>query len=126
MAIDWRDSKHPARLEYEASVKAEFGEQPKRINSPRAAWTASLVAGEVWRMRVLLKFGLHPVYDKFSDFLCDYFPDFSWNPEQFKRDVAAVLADPQWQQLAAEIKAQRGWDFVHELNEALKIDPDNC
>lgn len=45
MAIDWRDSKHPARLEYEASVKAEFGEQPKRINSPRSAWTASLVAG---------------------------------------------------------------------------------
>lgn len=85
----------------------------------REQWREYVVRRECKRMRCLIVLDLHPAYSDFDDFLCDYFPDFSWNQEEFVKDVNAVLADPYWQSLAADLKAGRGYDFVHELTQAL-------
>lgn len=84
------------------------------------------IAREQNRLRNLLASGLPSVYADWYAYCCDLHPAFPWKPEEQKVAVVEVLADAEVQRLAAQLKQERGWDYVQELNDALAFDPNNC
>jgi hypothetical protein len=73
------------------------------------------------RLDKLLTNGLDPVYDDWEDYWYDFFPDFSWTFDCI-RELQWLLDDPQWQDLAAQLKASRGVDFPAMLAKAIKTE----
>ena len=65
--------------------------------------------------------GLADCYDDFNDFLCDFWPDFSWNPEACQAEVTAVLADSRFQCIIPNLNAEWGIDIVSILKEAWTV-----
>ena len=78
-----------------------------------------IVQREKARLRKLLQEGLHPIYEgKFEDFLCDFYPDFSWNAVLYD-ELQACLDDPEWIVLAVEVKQKWGFDFRKDMQEGV-------
>lgn len=89
--------------------------------SPGQVALQKLLQRERARMKDLLQNGMPEVYgNDWEEYLADYYPDYSWKPETSMLEFRAVLADPEWQQLAAQVKQKMNFDFVAELNQALK------
>ena len=107
------------RNEYDKLAEPYAVVLTSEIAKDRTLWAAYIQEREIKRMRKIIAIGLHPVYDDFNDFLCDYFPDFSWNPASFKQDMNTILGNQTWLMLAAELKAARGFDFESQLRLAL-------
>lgn len=99
-------------------TKADFDRRHKSVGQREMEKT---LQRERDRMKDLLQNGMHEVYGgDWEEYLADYYPDYSWKPETSMLEFKAVLADPEWQQLAAQVKQQLNFDFVAELNLALK------
>ncbi len=76
---------------------------------------------ETDRMRDLLINGLPTVYDgDFDAYLADFYPDFTWNLVDSKREYMLLLNCREWVQLANGVKDTHGYDFVSEIIEAVE------
>jgi hypothetical protein len=78
-----------------------------------------ILAREIARLQKIEQEGISPVYDDFNDFLYDYYPNFSWNDACLEQHQWC-LDSPEWQALAASIKAKYGYDFVEASKEGIK------
>jgi len=107
------------REQYDTLAAPYNVELTSTIAKDRVLWAAYITEREIKRMRCIIALGLHPVYDSFDDFLCDYFPDYSWNPVSFRQDMDTILGNETWLMLARELKAVRGYDFEEQLQLAV-------
>lgn len=63
--------------------------------------------------------GLPDCYKSFTDFLFDFWPDFSWVPQEAKLEVQAVLSDSRFKEVAPILKEAWDVDMKEELTRAL-------
>lgn len=78
----------------------------------------NVVAREVARLQSILKDGLPKCYKDFNEYLFDFFPDFSWTVDDTLQEMAALLGDERWLQLARLVKAEFGFDFEKQVQDA--------
>lgn len=107
-----------SRAEYELAAKPYRVPLQTSLASPQGH--AYIQLREVKRLEKILALGLHPCYMDFDEFLCDFYPDFSWNSKDCNAELRMLLADPEWMGLAAQVLEARGMDFVSELQRALE------
>lgn len=88
---------------------------PFYVNSEQHIKT--VVDYQIEKLEMVRDDGLASVYESWWDYLCDYWPDFSWSPEILMAETEACLKSEKWLMVAAEIKAKHGFDFVQELKE---------
>lgn len=79
-----------------------------------------IVSRERARLAGMLETGVFPPtgYDDSNDWLCDLYPDFSWNAA-LQRELRACIADPEWLKLAEQLKTTFGFCILTEFTEAL-------
>lgn len=87
--------------------------------------TRLMVRREVGRLMDISKSGLPPIYSEkpvfspWEDFLCDYWPDYPWNPVHMLHTLEAVTSDPEWQAAADAVRIKHGYDFKREHYECI-------
>lgn len=77
-----------------------------------------IVARERLRLtRDLIPKGLPVCYNNLDEFLADFGPDFSWN-KWSKVEFAALLADPEWVELADRLLTTYGINLIDAVRKS--------
>lgn len=64
--------------------------------------------------------GLNEVYDSVSDWLYDFYPDFSWTYEGSFVEIEALLNHPQFEEVAKKFEEVHDFNIKDELKGAIK------
>ncbi len=59
-------------------------------------------------------------YKSVNEWLFDFYPDLNWDPQCCVEDIRDVLDHPEFTRIQAWFIKRYGFDFEHELNEALE------
>lgn len=64
--------------------------------------------------------GLHEVYEgKFTDYLYDFYPNFSWNDNDVK-EMLILIVDKEFIENCKLIKEKYNFDLINDLKETIK------
>jgi hypothetical protein len=111
----------PANMSYMFIPGTEEGDidlNPLRHENGHMA-KGYIIKRERARLKDLIDNGLPPCYDSFQDYLCDFYPDFSWN-ENSIHELRFLVNDMVWLELAAQLSLGRGYNFINEVLAAIK------
>lgn len=105
---------------YKWDIKQSRLEHDERFAKAKAQDSIPVLAeNQILHLVEIAEKGLPDCYDSFEDFLCDFWPDFSWTPKECIPEIKAVLADPRFKTIVPVLKETWNVDMEEELREGL-------
>lgn len=76
----------------------------------------------ILQLQHVAEHGLPDCYTSFGDFLCDFYPDLSWNASHSSIEIQLILKDDRFDAIVDSIKKDWEHDMRAELQAALKME----
>jgi hypothetical protein len=105
---------------YEDDTNLALQKRDERLKAAKAQNKIPVLAEyAILHLQEIAKNGLPDCYKSFDEFLYDFYPDFSWNPDESSKEIQAVLNDPRFKEVVPILKKDWNIDMKEELEKAI-------